>query len=166
MPLVPFDSLPASARIWVFAAEPALAGATADHLLAEVDAYLAGWKAHGSPLRCGRDWREDRFLTIGVDPTAEQASGCSIDGLFRALQQVERAVGSRLVGGGRVFYRDRSGATAMVPRDELDARIEAGEIGPDTPIFDTTLTSLESWRSGFERPAAEARNVVGDLRPA
>jgi hypothetical protein len=166
MPLVPFDSLPPSARIWVFAAEPALHGATADHLLASVDAYLAGWKAHGSPLRAARAWQDDRFLIIGVDPTAEQASGCSIDGMFRALQQVEREVGARLVGGGRVFFRDPAGRVAMVPREDLDARIEAGDIGPETPIFDTTLTSLEAWQSAFERPAAQSRNVIGDLRPA
>src|SRR6478752_3735425 len=105
MPIVSFAALPDSARVWVFASEKPLAGAVADTLLASVDDFLSEWRAHGVPLRCGRDWRDDRFLAIGVDVTEENASGCSIDGLFRTLQQLERAVGSRLVGGGRVFYR-------------------------------------------------------------
>src|SRR3569623_2712843 len=104
MPLVPFDSLPDSARLWVFASDTPLSGAVADTLLASVDGFLANWTAHGTPLQCARDWRAARFLAVGGDVTAENASGCSIDGLFRILQQLEREIGTRLVGGGRVFY--------------------------------------------------------------
>src|SRR5258708_6404279 len=109
MPIVPFDTLPDSARVWVFASDRPLDGDRANELLAAVDEYLATWSAHGVPLRCGREWRDARFLAIGVDITAENASGCSIDGLFRRLQQLEQSLGSRLVGGGRVFFRTQSG---------------------------------------------------------
>jgi hypothetical protein len=155
MPLVPFDALPDDARIWVFASDLPLVGAPADTLLAAVDQFLAGWKAHGMPLRAARDWREDRFLTVGIDPTAEQASGCSIDGLFRALQQLERVVGSRLVGGGRVFYRDASGAPALASRDEFESLAEQGSVTTETKVFDLSLTSLADWRRRFEGPAGD-----------
>src|SRR3954466_5120535 len=115
MSLVSFTSLPDNARIWIFGSDKPLAGAAPDTLLAEVDSYLDTWKAHGFPLRAAREWRDNRFLIIGIDPTAEQASGCSIDGLFRALQQMQTSIGAQLVGGGRVFYRDDSGATHSVP---------------------------------------------------
>src|SRR5690349_23328787 len=91
MPVVEFSALPSEARVWVFASDKPLTGKDADTLLAEVDRFLAQWKAHGHPLRCAREWRDDRFLAIGVDPTKEQASGCSIDGLFRGLQTLERS---------------------------------------------------------------------------
>jgi len=104
MPIVPFTQLPDSARIWVFGCDRPLIGAPADTLLASVDQFLSEWRAHGIPLKCARDWRDDRFLAVGVDVNEENASGCSIDGLFRTLQQLERVIGSRLVGGGRVFY--------------------------------------------------------------
>ena len=74
MPIVHFDDLPDSARVWIFASDVPLAGETADLVLASVDAFLAGWKAHGVPLRCARDWRDGRFLAVGVDVTAENAS--------------------------------------------------------------------------------------------
>ena len=51
-----------------------------------------------------------------------RASGCSIDGLFRTLQTLERALGTRLVAGGRVFYRDARGAVCAVSRAEFTAR--------------------------------------------
>lgn len=154
MPIVSFESLPDSARVWVFASDRPLAGGAADTLLAAVDQFLADWKAHGVPLRCARDWRDEHFLAIGVDVTAENASGCSIDGLFRALQQLERAIGSKLVGGGRLFYRGRNGIET-VSRDEFAARASRGEIEPETHVFDITLTDAASWRKRFEMPAGE-----------
>jgi hypothetical protein len=152
MPIVPFESLPDDARVWVFASDQPLSGAVADTLLASVDQFLSEWKAHGVPLQCARDWRDDRFLAIGVDVNAENASGCSIDGLFRTLQLLERSIGSRLVGGGRVFYRARSGIEAA-SREEFVERVKRGDVRRDTPVFDTSITAAEAWRTRFEQPA-------------
>jgi hypothetical protein len=152
MPIVPFESLPDDARIWVFASDKPLTGAAADTLLAAVDQFLAAWKAHGVPLSSAREWRDARFLAVGVDVTAENASGCSIDGLFRTLQQLERTLGSRLVGGGRVFYRGRAGIETAT-RAEFAERVKAGEIARETPVFDTSITAVADWRARFERPA-------------
>ena len=156
MPLVPFVTLPADARVWVFGSDAPVTGAAAKTLLAEVDQYLDGWKAHGFPLKAAREWTENRFLIIGIDPTAEQASGCSIDGLFRQLQQVQRTIGAQLVGGGRVFYRDSSGTTQSTTREEFTALKTSGTIGPRTPVFDTSLTRLEDWKAKFEKPLSES----------
>lgn len=156
MPLVPFTTLPDSARIWVFGSDVPLGGAVAASLLAEVDRYLDQWKAHGFPLNAAREWRDDRFLVIGIDPTAEQASGCSIDGLFRALQQMQKTIGAQLVGGGRVFYRDAHGAAQSIPRDEFAALASTGAVGPQTPVFDTSVARLDDWKAKFERPLADS----------
>ena len=156
MSLVPFSALPDNARIWIFGSDKPLSGAVADTLLAEVDSYLDQWKAHGFPLRAAREWRDDRFLIVGIDPTVEQASGCSIDGLFRSLQQLQKSIGAQLLGGGRVFYRDPSGATQAVDREEFSTLASAGKIGAKTPVFDTSLTQLDAWKSKFERPLAES----------
>jgi hypothetical protein len=155
MPIVPFSALPDESRIWVFASDRPLAGASADTLLAEVDRFLADWKAHGVPLRSARDWREDRFLIVGVDVNAENASGCSIDGLFRVLQQLQREIGAQLVGGGRVFYRAANGIE-VATREQFAERVNRGEISAATPVFDPSLTDLASWRAKFEQPASEA----------
>ena len=156
MPIVPFDSLPASSRVWVFAADRPVTGASADVLLAGVDRFLSDWKAHGIPLYCTRDWRDDRFLAIGVDTTREHASGCSIDGLFRELRGVEQEIGTKLLGGGRVFYREPSGAVQTLPREDLPNAVGTGRLTNRTPVFDTSLTTADAWRTKFELPADES----------
>jgi hypothetical protein len=132
-------------------------------LLEHVDQFLDQWKAHGAPLRCARDWREDRFLVLAIDPTAEQASGCSIDGMFRVLRELEQQLATGLVQGGRVFYRQRDGQVEMALRPQLGQHAATGEITPDTEVFDTTVTSMDAYRRAFERPARET--WVGRLMP-
>jgi hypothetical protein len=161
MPVVPFDSLPDSSRIWVFGSDHPVKGEAAEQLLSEVDQFLDEWRAHGEPLRCGRLWADDRFLVVGVDQSTANASGCSIDGLFRRLQLLERTIGARLVGGGRVYYRDHAGVAQCVSRAELDGLVASGAVGPDTAVFDTSITDLGEWRERFERPAR--KTWVGEL---
>ena len=155
MPSVPFDQLPPPARVWVFASDRPLRGDDARTLLAEVDRFLAQWKAHGAPLRSAREWKEDRFLAIGIDPTVEQASGCSIDGLFRGLQSLERALNTRLVAGGRVFYRDAKGEPQLASRADVQSLAQKGLLTDTTRVFDTSVTDASAWRDRFEQLARE-----------
>ena len=155
MPIVPFDALPDSARVWVFASDQPLDGAVADTLLAAVDQFLSEWKAHGVPLRCARDWRDGRFLAVGVDVTAENASGCSIDGLFRTLQQLEREIGARLVGGGRVFYRDAAGDRDGDARGVRRARASRAKWRARRRCSNEPHAAPADWRTRFEQPAGE-----------
>jgi hypothetical protein len=175
MPIVPFESLPDSSRIWIFGSDRPVTGAAAEQLLGAVDKFLDAWRAHGDPLRCGRLWADNRFLVIGVDQSTANASGCSIDGLFRVLQQLEREIGAQLVGGGRVYYRDHGGAAQCVSRADLDNLVSRGEVGPDTVVFDTSITDLGEWRARFEQPARKtwvggllggARKTDGGAGPA
>ena len=156
MPHVAFDALPDDARVWVFGASEALDDHRSAELLREVDGSLAQWEAHGQPLTCARDWRDSRFLAIGVDQSTAGASGCSIDALFRVLQRLERSLGTSLLAGGRVFYRDTDGQVRCVDRATYAARARAGEVQGDTPVFDTTLTSARAYRDRFECSAGSS----------
>ena len=91
-----------------------------------------------------------------MDQRTAGASGCSIDALFRQLQSLERELGASIVGGGRVFYRDASGAVESTDRARFAELAERGEVGAETPVFDTTVPTLGDWRRGFERRVAES----------
>ena len=164
MPIVPFDSLPDDARVWVFGAERPLTPAESTRLLGVTDAHLERWAAHGAPLTSARDWRDDRFLTIAVDQRTAGASGCSIDALFRQLQALERELSLSIVGGGRVFYRDAARAIRAVDRADFTTLAETGGVTPETIVFDPTVATLGAWRAGFERPARQSWH--GQLMPA
>jgi hypothetical protein len=155
MPLVPFETLPDSSRVWIFGSDRPLTEDGEKALLKGVDEHLEDWKAHGEPLTVSREWRDGRFLVVAVDQSTAGASGCSIDGLFRVLQRLEADAGASLVGGGRVFYRDATSAAQSASRAEVPALVRDGALAEDTVVFDTSLTDLGTFRACFERPAKE-----------
>ena len=163
MPRVSFESLPPSSRVWVFGAERPVIGSAAARLLSVVDEHLDRWNAHGSPLTCARKWTEDRFLTIAVDQSTAGASGCSIDGMFRVLKGLESELGTRLVGGGTVYYRDPSGPVVAVTRDEFSELAADGAVRKDTRVFDTTVPTVGDWNERFE--VETGRSWHADLLP-
>lgn len=163
MPLVPFESLPDHSRLWVFGARAPLDEVDTPRLLKAVDGFLKSWKAHGEALTCGREFRDDFFLAVGVDERASNASGCSIDGLFRVLQQIEQGIGTSLVGGGNIWFRDSVGMVHSVSREEFSRLAAHGDIADSTHVFDTSITTVGEYRKSFEKSAAESwhRSLLG-----
>lgn len=156
MPHVDFSALPPNARVWVFGAAAPLGEAAQRELLAVVDQHLSSWRAHGMPLVCARDWRDERFVAVGVDEAATGASGCSIDGLFRTLTTLQEQLGVGLVGGGVLFWRGVNGAIESGPRSAFVAAAERGDVSAATSVFDPTVMTAGDWRAKFERPAGRS----------
>ena len=156
LPLVPFDSIPDDSRLWVFGARAPLDEVDTPRLLTAVDSYLSSWQAHGEPLTCAREFRDEHFLVVAVDERASGASGCSIDGLFRVLKGVEEGIGTSMIGGGLVFVRVAGGIVESCTRREFETMAAMGEVDGETQVFDTTVTTVGDFRARFERRARES----------
>lgn len=154
--MTPSPRLPDDSRVWVFGADRAL---TADEI-ARVDSalreFLAGWAAHGAPLRTWHDVIELRFVVVAVDERSAGASGCSIDALSRQIGEIGRSLDVGLLGGGRIWYRDGDDIVCC-DRAEFRARAAAGDVTARTRVFDPTVSDLGAIRAGhLERPAGES----------
>jgi hypothetical protein len=149
---VPFTTLPADARLWIFAAERPLAPAEQERLLAAVDGFIDQWKAHGHALAAARDLRYGQFLLLGVDESQEGASGCSIDSMTRTLATLEQQLGVELLNHAPVLYRTPDGV-ARAARPTFVERARAGEVTPSTIVFNNTLTRVGELADQWEVPA-------------
>ncbi len=156
MPLVAFPSLPDDARVWVFGSSEQLSPNSERVLLGSVDDYLSDWRAHGSPLTAARDWRDGRFLAIGLDQRDENASGCSLDALFRILRDLQPQIGASLLGSARVYYRMADGSIGVTDRAGFAALAERGAITADSRVFDLSVQTAQDWRSRFELSATDS----------
>lgn len=156
MPVTIFDTLPDDARLWVFAAAADIDEFDSPKLLNAVDLFLADWAAHGHALTCASHWRDERFLIVAVDQRTEGASGCSIDGLFRTLVELEKGVGTSLVGGGLIFFRDEFGLIHSVSRADFLELARQGGVTSSTTVFDTTVSTMADYRAKFEGPAEKS----------
>lgn len=153
MPVVPFETLPDKSRLWVFGVERSLVDAEQESFLSAVDLFLETWAAHGVPLTCGRDWRWGRFLLVAVDDASVPPSGCSIDAMVGVLKDQERRLGTRVLDNTPVWFVE-DGEVRRISRSDFSRLAEEGAVGPDTVVFDNTVTSLKDARSGrWEGPA-------------
>lgn len=156
MSLVDFDELPDSARLWAFGADRSPSPTETAHLLDRMESFLEEWTAHDRSLRAGFDWREHRFLLIGLDESVGDASGCSIDALHRQIRSLEEELGTTMLNGGRVWLQDSRGRIRSLDRPAFRRLAEAGEVGPGTVVFDLTVDRLSDVREGrWRRPAGE-----------
>jgi hypothetical protein len=141
MPQVPFDQLPSDARLWIFPAARPLNDEERRRVLAEADAFIDRWMAHGVPLTAGRDLRHNQFVLVGVNERAAGVSGCSVDALVRRMDQLGRELGVDLVDNAPVQYREGNTIT-RVSRDEFSSLVSKGAVNLDTVVFDNTVTKV------------------------
>lgn len=152
MPVVEFDALPDAARLWIFPTSREVTDVERERILSEADRFLEDWRAHGAPLTCGRTWAHDRFLLVAVDERPAAASGCSIDALVRSLRALESELDLRLMDRAP-YYLGIDGLVRTVSRPSFSERAAAGEVGPDTVLFDLSLSTMSAYREGaFARP--------------
>jgi predicted small integral membrane protein len=152
MPYVELNELSDDARAWVFGADRRLDDADKETMRREVPRFLTQWTAHGAPVPASFDLIEDQFLVIAADESAAPG-GCSIDSLFRFLRDLGDHLNLDLLGSGTIWYRDAATQIREAPRAALRELARQGEITASTPIFDTSVDRLGSFRSSFEKPA-------------
>ena len=156
MARIPFDDLPDHGRLWVFPSNRTLSDKEAQIFMGTVSSFLDTWAAHGVPLRCAAELRDNQFLLVGVDIDSELPSGCSIDSLVNQLRNVGADIGVSVVDHTPVWYRNGAEIHA-VSRAEFRAMAEAGTVTSTTTIFDSSLTTVHQLRDGnLERPASDA----------
>ncbi len=80
-------------------------------------------------------------------------SGCSIDALVNRLRDFGGELGVTLIDHAPVSFRDAT-EIRTVSRADFRALADSGAVGPDTRVFDTSLTTIGGFRAGgLEQPA-------------
>jgi hypothetical protein len=139
-------------HIWIFQLGSAPVEASKATLLQELDAFIAVWKAHGSPVPGTAELRHDRFVVVQAEP--DHASGCSIDSMTKGVQEILSRHGLEVLGAERVFYRASDGSIQHIDFKEAKAAIADGRLQAGTILFDSTLgnsNDLSRWEVPMEQ---------------
>lgn len=141
---VPFDSIPADARLWIYQANRLL---TAEEKAAIENGLVhlcETWTAHGAPLRTSFHIAFDLFIILVVDENQAGASGCSIDGSVRLLKDLQERL--RLDFFNRKWAAFKSGNKAVLhPISQLNSLFEKNILSADSITFNNALTTKADW---------------------
>jgi hypothetical protein len=148
---VPFDSLENSARIWVHQAGRRFTEAEKNTISEILLAFTQQWAAHGTPLKTSFKIFYDQFIVLAADESFEQASGCSIDGSMRTIQQVDKQFNLSLLDRTKVaFYKD---PILVVSQSDLLKTLEQGIWKDETLMFNNVLNTKGELATGWIVPA-------------
>lgn len=152
-----FASLPAQARLWIYAADRPLSEAVQNQLLARLDLFLATWKSHGRDVMGAATIYADQFLMLGAYLTNGEISGCGIDASVHQIESLAKDTGFSWASPLLIYYRNAEGEVCITPRNRFRQAIQSLEVNGDTFVFDLALQTIgDLHTTGFEKMAANA----------
>ena len=151
---LPFDKLPASARLWVYQANRNLTTDESATVLTALRPALDTWAAHGHPLTASAMVVENRFLLLTVDEGAGLPSGCSIDSSVHTVQAIGQQLGVDFLDRSAT-YRASDGSVQGLPLSMIKSAVADGSLKPDTLVFNTLVKTLDEFQTNWRLPASE-----------
>lgn len=153
--LVPFTSLPDSARVWVYQANRSFTAEELNEIRNRLDNFIDQWTAHGAELKGSYDIKYNRFITLALDQEVNAASGCSIDASVHFIQQLEKDYNVDLLDKMNVSYKQ---GEFVAYKSLIDFRKMAKNksVSPNTIVFNNLVNNKAEYLSDWEVPASES----------
>lgn len=135
-----FAAMPDHSRVWIYQCDRFLAPHEVNAINEEGDRFVAGWNAHGTPLRAKIAIIENLFLVVMVDEVHAQASGCSIDKSLNFVKEAENYLGASLTNRMKVAI-PMNGKIIISELNELSKLKAKGIIQDDSLVYDNLVAT-------------------------
>ncbi len=149
------DSMPDSARLWVYQAERKLTPEEVTLAGIQTENFLNQWAAHGHELKSAFEIRHDQFLVITVDESLNGASGCSIDACVGMVRTLENELGISFLDRSKVAIL-KNDEIHLVPFNGVKSLIDNGEILPETQVINNSVSSFGDWKKSWLQKASDS----------
>lgn len=144
---VPFEQLPATARLWVFTSPVPLDTALIHPAL---QTFVQSWTAHRQDLRASGALYQGYFILLAVDESQTAASGCSIDKATHFVQELGKSLNLNFLEKRRYFYRNGDQpihavdpqTIQAVDHQTMQAAVQDGLVTPTTLVADTLVSKV------------------------
>ncbi len=153
--LVDFDTLPDTARVWIYQANRSFTDDELSVIQSKLDDFIAEWTAHGANLKAGYDIKYKRFITIGLDQNINAASGCSIDASVHFIQELEKEYNVDLLDKMNVSFKQGE-FVAYKPLTDFRKMAKNRSVSKKTIVFNNLVTNKAEYLENWEVPAEES----------
>ncbi len=147
------NNLPDASRVWIFQADRLLTAVEVELCQKTLAGFIPFWAAHGAELYGDFEVAHNLFLVIGVDESKAPPSGCSIDKMTKAVQELGKNLQVDFLNRLNTAFDDCS-SIRLVGQAEFRQLIREGKIGAQTIVFNNlvqTKGELENkWKTAVE----------------
>jgi hypothetical protein len=152
--IVSFDSLPETARVWVYQSDRRLTDQEVAILEKSTSEFLSDWEAHGAPLASGFKLLHHQFLIIGVDENANPVTGCSTDTKVRFIQLMKNKLGVDFFNRTRIALMVND-EVHLVELEDLKKGRSTVPVQQETVTFNNLVNTKKQLVSDWMKPARE-----------
>jgi hypothetical protein len=149
------QGLPASSKVWFYFITRPLTEDEKQIFQIEKVNFLSNWNTHGKQNSADIQILEDKVLMIVAD-NEDGVSGCSIDKSVAWIKHLSSIWDIDLLDRNWVVYVDQDKRSVLCKLNLFWAKRKANEIEDSTLIWDTTVTTLESFNAAFILPFSES----------
>jgi hypothetical protein len=150
---LPFESLPDTARVWIYQANRSLDFGEVESASAELMNFCNGWKSHGAEVKSSFQVFHNRFLVLAADETA--MGGCSIDGSVAVIRKLEHQFDVVLLDRMLVGVV-LDGLIWTLPLQEFKERCAKGEIQAQTLMYNHSIATKAELSTHWLIPVGES----------
>ena len=164
---VPFETLPDSARLWIFQAERKFTSKEIAIIQEHLQLFTNRWSAHGQPLESSFRILEDQFIVLAVNEGLHHASGCSIDDSTRTLKDIGALIGHNLFKRDLVSFH-LGDKIETVKVSALKDMYKRGVWNENTQTFNTLVADKGALEQNWLIPAKNTwlkRYIVNEQIP-
>ena len=149
---VTFETLPDSARIWIYQSSRKFSDSEEKHIQKTVETFCEGWNAHGAPIRGSVKIFHRHFIVLAADESFNSTSGCSIDTTLRLFQEIEASVGCSLLDRTLIAFMEKEDVM-VYPQKELKHLFSTGILNKSSLAFNNVVATKGELRDKWLLPA-------------
>jgi hypothetical protein len=153
--LVNFDTLPETARIWIYQCNRSFSDSELEEISKKISVFLEGWAAHGADLQSGFEIKYKRFIVIALDQQMNAATGCSIDASVKFIQDLETTYKVDLMDKMNVSYK-QGDFVAYKTLTDFKKMAKDKAVSKNTIVFNNLVNSKAEYLEFWEVPASES----------
>jgi hypothetical protein len=150
-----YENLSPASKVWIYQANRAFTDAEIEQLQPTLERFAAQWVSHNRQLAAYARLYHKRFIVLMVDETHADASGCSIDKSVAFLKEIQAAFGVELFDRMNFAYQHGDEVIGL-SRDEMQEKIDSGEIQGDTLVFDNLIKTKAEFEAGWLKPLQQS----------
>jgi hypothetical protein len=147
-----FESLPDSARVWVYQATRKLSETEMHTISQSLSAFTQQWAAHGQPLKSSFKIFHHQFIVLAADEAYHEASGCSIDDSVRVIREIDQRHNLGLFDRTTVAFQNE-GSVFVLALTDLGRGLEEGVWNQHTQVFNNVIHTKKALSDGWIVPA-------------
>jgi hypothetical protein len=153
---VPFHTLPATSRVWIYQSSRILTASEQAELQNALRDFISTWTAHQAGLKGSAEIRHGLFVIIAVDEGHNHASGCSIDKSVHFMKEAGKHLGIDFFDRLTAACMKPDGSVVLFKAHQIASLLEQGVVQNDATIFNNLIESMEALNHKWMVPMSES----------